>query len=178
MQASRPLTVSRKPLLVGGSDAAFRTMLHDFMVYARRVEAIRDVLAAALGVTPPQYEILSHVRENQSSGGLSIGAIAARLHCSGAFITTEIGKLVLLSLVSKVRDPLDARKVIVRNTTRCEARMRALASLQSELNDRLFASVNAQQFGMLCDLLPQLVIDGDQAAALATYREQRSEKQA
>lgn len=162
----RPLTVSRPELLIGGSDRTFRQFLHAFMVFARRLEAIRDVLARGIGVTAPQYEILSHLRQSSAGDTVTVGELAERLHCTGAFATTEVGKLVMLGLVVKRRDPKDARKVRVSLTPRCEQRFRSLAPLQRQLNDALFASVSVQQFAMLSELFPHLADDGDRAVAL------------
>jgi MarR family transcriptional regulator, organic hydroperoxide resistance regulator len=162
----RPLSVSRPELLIGGSDRTFRQFLHAFMVFARRLEAIRDVLARAIGVTAPQYEILSHLRQSAPGDGITVGELAERLHCTGAFSTTEVGKLVALGLVIKRRDPGDARKVRVSPTPRCEQRFRSIAPLQRRLNDALFASITAEQFSVLSELFPHLADDGDRAVAL------------
>jgi MarR family transcriptional regulator, organic hydroperoxide resistance regulator len=164
--ASRPLTVSRHELLDGGTDRRFRQFLHAFMVFARRLEAIRDILARAIGVTAPQYEILSHLRERAEGDALTVSELAERLHCTGAFVTTEVGRLVRLGLVKKRRDPTDARKVRVSTTSVCEGRFRSIAAIHRQLNDALFASISKAQFSMLCTVFPNLANDGDRAVAL------------
>ena len=45
MTERRPLTVGRPELLSGGTDLDFRRFLHAFMVFSRRLEAIRSYLA-------------------------------------------------------------------------------------------------------------------------------------
>jgi MarR family transcriptional regulator, organic hydroperoxide resistance regulator len=164
----KPLTVARPALLTDGSDRNFRSFLHAFMIFARRLEAVRDFLAEQLGVTAPQYEILSHLRECVAGAGLTVGAIAERLHCTGAFATTEVGKLARLGLVTKRRDSSDARRVLVNITDACESRFRQVAPLQRHLNDTLFNSVSAQQFKVLHEIFPALAHDGDRAIALTT----------
>lgn len=168
MTERRPATVSRAELLSAGADTDFRIFLHSFMVFSRRLESIRAHLAEMVGVTPPQYEILSHLRE--TAGGLTINEAAERLHCSGAFITTETGKLARAGLVARKRDPNDARCVRLTLSALCERRFRDIASLQRELNDRLFASLNARQFQTLREVFPKLVNDGDRAVALAEFQ--------
>jgi MarR family transcriptional regulator, organic hydroperoxide resistance regulator len=163
----KPLTVGRSALLHDNSDRSFREFLHSFMVFARRLEAVRDVLAKSIGVTAPQYEILSHLRETPDNVGLTVTAIAERLHCTGPFATTEVGKLQRLGLINKQRDAGDARRIFVTITTACERRFRGIAPLQRQLNDTLFYSVTAQDFRMLRKLFPALASDGDRAVALA-----------
>lgn len=165
----KPLTVARPELLPDGSDRDFRSFLHAFMIFARRLEAIRDFLAGQLGVTAPQYEILSHLRECAEQGGLSVGGIAERLHCTGAFATTEVGKLARLGLVKKMRDSGDARRVLVNITDTCESRFVRMAPIQRRLNDTLFNSVSARQFKVLYEIFPALTRDGDKAVALTAF---------
>lgn len=163
----KPLTVTRADLLKGGSDAHFREFLHAFMVFARRIEGVRDCLAKQIGVTAPQYEILSHLRESPHDASLTVSKIAERLHCSGPFATTEVGRLERLGLVSKRRDLKDARVVQVTITALCERRFRNVAPLQRRLNDALFESVGARDFQTLHRVFPKLVFDGDRAITLA-----------
>src|SRR5690349_8051525 len=103
MSVTRPLTVTRSEIVSDGTDLEFRVFLHAFMVFARRLEGVRAHLAGLIGVTAPQYEILSHLRESMSTGGLTVNQVAERLHCSGPFATTETGKLYRASLVSRGR---------------------------------------------------------------------------
>jgi len=165
MAERRPLTVRRPELLVEGGDKEFRVFLHAFMVFARRLEGIRSHLAEAVGVSAPQYEILSHLRECADSG-LTVNEAAARLHCSGAFITTEAGKLHRAGLVLRRRDANDARCVRLTLSAKGERRFRQIAPLQQLLNDTLFASLDARQFAVLRHVFPKLADDGDRAVAL------------
>jgi MarR family transcriptional regulator, organic hydroperoxide resistance regulator len=164
---ARPLTVARAALLESGSDGDFREFLHSFMVFARCLEGVRDCLAKHVGVTAPQYEILSHLRERRGDTGLTITAIAERLHCTGSFATTEVGKLQRQGLVHKKRDLEDARRLFVTITANCERQFRRIAPFQRQLNDTLFESISASDFKRLHKLFPALALDGDRALALA-----------
>jgi DNA-binding MarR family transcriptional regulator len=170
MAERRPLTVGKSELITAGSDREFRVFLHAFMVFARRLEGVRGHLAQAIGVSATQYEILSHLREHTAAGGLTVNEAAERLHCTGAFVTTESGKLVRMGLVTRNRDASDARRVRLTLSSLCERRFREIASLHRQLNDTLFASVTARQFQMLRELFPKLVDDGDRAIALAEFQ--------
>ena len=73
----RPVTVSRPALLAGGSDAAFRGLIHDLIAYGHKLDACRDAFAAIAGISGVQYEILMLV--SRAEGLLSVGEVAARL---------------------------------------------------------------------------------------------------
>lgn len=169
MAERRPLTTGRPELLTDGTDRDFRIFLHAFMVFSRRLEAIRSYLAQAIGVSGAQYEILSHLRESPSSGGLTVNEAAERLHCSGAFVTAEANKLSRAGLLIRTRDPADARRVRLTLAPECERRFRQIAPLQRDLNNALFASLTARQFQVFRETFPKLVEDGDRAVALAEF---------
>jgi len=174
MVGSRPLTVTRSELLTDGSDAAFRIFVHAFIVFARRFESVRAYGAGLIGVTPPQYEILSHLREAMVTGGLTASEIAQRLHCSGPFVTTEAAKLHRAGWVLRKRDPHDARRVRLTLAPVCEKRFREIAPLQQEVNNALFASLTTRQFQILREVFPKLADDGDSAIALAEFQRMRT----
>jgi DNA-binding MarR family transcriptional regulator len=176
MRDNRPATVGRPELLVDGGDHEFRVFLHAFMVFSRRLEAVRGYLAQVVGVSAPQYELLSHLREHSASGGLAVREAALRLHCSGAFVTTEAGKLQRDGLLIRTRDPDDARCVRLTLSPMCEKRMREVAPIQRQLNDTLFASLSARQFQVLRDVFPKLADDGDRATALAEFQSKSSSR--
>jgi len=170
MLESRPLTVTRPELLTDGTDVDFRVFVHAFIVFARRFESVRAHGAGLIGVTPPQYEMLSHLREATSTGGLTVSQIAQRLHCSGPFATTEAGKLHRAGLVLRKRDPLDARRVRLTLAPACERCFREIAPLQQEINNTLFSGVTARQFQILREVFPKLADDSNSAIALAEFQ--------
>src|SRR5256885_12482165 len=110
-----PRTISRPALLVDGSDADFRRLIHDLIAYGHRLDACRDAFAAIVGLSGVQYEILMLVSR---ADGLSIGEVAARLHRSGAFITVEANRLAERGILEKASDPADGRKVLLRCRSR------------------------------------------------------------
>src|SRR5260221_11931042 len=94
----KPPTVSRAALLVAGSDAEFRGLIHDLIAYGHRLDACRDAFAAIIGLSGVQYEFLMLVSR---ADGLSIGEVAWRLHRAGAFITIEAKKLAGLGILAQ-----------------------------------------------------------------------------
>jgi DNA-binding MarR family transcriptional regulator len=159
----RPLTVSRPALLARGSDDEFRGLIHDLIAYGHKLDACRDAFAAIAGISGAQYEILMQVSR---ADGLSIGEVAARLHRSGAFITIEANKLAERSILEKVPDPEDGRRVLLRITPKAMAVLERLAPYQRRINDVLFEFLDAKRFRELRALATELVARGDRAVAM------------
>jgi MarR family transcriptional regulator, organic hydroperoxide resistance regulator len=165
-KAPPPPTVSRAALLVDGSDAEFRGLIHDLIAYGHRLDAIRDTFAVIAGISGVQYEILMLVSR---SAGLSVGEVAVRLHRSGAFITIEANKLVLRGILQKGSDPGDGRKVILKVNENSIELLAHLAPYQRRINDMLFERLDARRFRQLRTLARDLVTSGDRALALLQF---------
>ena len=165
-RAAPPPTVSRAALLVGGSDAEFRDLIHDLIAYGHRLDNCRDAFAAIAAISGVQYEILMLVSR---SGGLAVGEVAARLHRSGAFITIEANKLVLRGILEKASDPGDGRKVILTANANSIALLERLAPFQRRINDVLFERLDAKRFRQLRALARDLVASGDRAVAMLQF---------
>ena len=165
-RAAPPATVSRPALLVDGSDAEFRGLIHDLIAYGHRLDACRDAFAAIVGVSGAQYEILMLVSR---AHGLSVGEVAARLHRSGAFITIEANKLVARGILEKHSDPADGRRVLLGKTLKGMALLQRLAPFQRKINDVLFERLDAKRFRQLCALARELVGSGDRAVSLLEF---------
>src|SRR6185295_8785722 len=157
-----PATVSRAALLVDGSDAEFRGLIHDLIAYGHRLDACRDAFAAIAGISGVQYEILMLVSR---ADGLSIGEVAARLHRSGAFITIEANRLIGRGILEKRSDPADGRRVLLFSNATSAALLRKLAPYQVRINDVLFERLDAKRFRELRRLARDLLASGDRAVA-------------
>jgi DNA-binding MarR family transcriptional regulator len=157
------LTVSRPTLLVRGSDAQFRQLIHDLIAYGHRLDACRDAFAAIIGVSGVQYEILMLVSRTE---GLSVGEVAARLHRSGAFITIEANKLAQRGILDKAADPVDGRRVLLKANAQTAQLVERLAPHQRRINDVLFECLDARRFSQLRGLATDLVSCGDRAVAM------------
>lgn len=165
-----PRTVSRPELLVHGSDAEFRNLVHDLLTFSYHMETCRDRFGALIGLTGVQYEIVMAVRRYQGEGGgISVGQVAARLRRSGAFITIETNKLVAKGILEKLDDAGDRRKVLLRVSQRGRELGRQLAPVQQQVNDVLFECLDRKGFERLRALAAELVGCGDRATALIEY---------
>jgi DNA-binding MarR family transcriptional regulator len=161
-----PPTVSRAALLIDGSDAEFRRLIHDLIAYGHRLDACRDAFAAIAGISGVQYEILMLLSR---SAGLAVGEVAARLHRSGAFITIEANKLVARGILEKASDPADGRRVVLKCTPRAQALLERMAPYQRRINDVLFERLDARRFRQLRLLARDLVASGDRAVAMLDF---------
>jgi DNA-binding MarR family transcriptional regulator len=161
-----PVTVSRAALLVDGSDAEFRGLIHDLIAYGHRLDACRDAFARIAGISGVQYEILMLVSRAE---GLPVSGVAARLHRSGAFITMEANKLVARGILDKGSDPKDGRKVLLISTTQSLHLLKRLAPYQRRINDVLFEHLDARRFREVRRLARELLASGDRAVALIDF---------
>lgn len=166
---SRLLTVSRKELLVAGSDRGFRSLVHGLLALSARLEAIRSGFGSLIGLTGIQYTLLISIRHLEVDGEVSVTRVARHLHLSGAFVTIEIGKITRLGLVAKQVDPKDRRCVRLHVTRRGVDLLRRLAPTQRRVNDVLFGSLTAQSIPELRRSVDHIVADGDRALALLDY---------
>jgi len=163
------LTVSRPELLAAGSDSEFRAFVNGMLAFAARLEGVRNGFAALLGLTGIQYTILISISHLHTDGDVTVGAIAGHLHLSGAFVTTETGKLLRLGLITKVQDLNDRRRVFLGVTSRGRELLSNLAPVQVAVNDVLFDFLNAEQFRALVPRIDRMVACGDRALALLDY---------
>jgi MarR family transcriptional regulator, organic hydroperoxide resistance regulator len=161
-----PATVSRPALLVKGSDAEFRRLIHDLIAYGHRLDACRDAFAAIAGVSGVQYEILMLVSR---ADGLSVGEVAARLHRSGAFITIEANKLAEAGILEKASDPGDGRKVLLQLTAKGYGLLERMAPYQRRVNDILFDKLDGRRFREVRKLAEDLLSSGDRAVAMLDF---------
>ncbi len=160
-------TVTRKELLKDGDDLAFRHMVHDSLAFAARLQAIRDGYARLIGISGVQYTILIAVYHLQFDENVSVTRVAEHLHLSGAFITSEINKLVHTGLLEKFQDPDDGRRLILRTTPKSQRRLSRLAEVQSEVNDEHFAPLaTGNAFDTFRHIVADLVGSTDRALAL------------
>ncbi|MBW3098167.1 MarR family winged helix-turn-helix transcriptional regulator [Pseudohoeflea coraliihabitans] len=163
------LTVSREDLLVDGSDAEFRAMVHDLLAFAARLEQIRARFGRFIGLSGVQYTILITIRQLQGENGVGAKAIAEHLAFSPPFVTTETTRLVRLGLVAKRPNPEDLRRVYLTVTDKGIALLTELAPVQQEINDLLFEPVTGDTFEMVRRMARDLRASSERAALLSEY---------
>lgn len=162
-------TVTRSELLRDGTDADFRQIVNSLLAFSTRLEAVRQQFGAHIGLTGVQYTILISIAHMQDKDGIGVNAIARHLSLSGAFVTSEVGKLIKLGLVTKRPNPQDRRRVLLTVTSQANALLASLIPVQQEVNDVLFGPLTAQDFDRMRSLSLELAESTGKALALAQY---------
>jgi DNA-binding MarR family transcriptional regulator len=163
------LTISRPELQIDGSDREFRGFVHGMLAFAARLEAVRSGFASLIGLTGIQYTILISVQHLQDQGDVSVSMIAEHLHVSGAFVTTETGKLLKFGLLTKRQDPQDGRRVCLRITRKGRDLLKRLAPTQVQVNDVLFEFMDGSEFKQFRAMVDRMAACGDRAVDLLDY---------
>ncbi len=153
----RHLTTDRLALLAEGSDDKFRQLVYDIFTIANHMQTVRAGMANQIGVTGPQYSILLAVAESQESGGVGVKAVADHLHVSGAFVTSETGKLIKSGLLKKRSDPTDRRRVLLTLTDTGQAAIEKILPELSRINNVFFSSLDEAAFSKMAWAMAEMV---------------------
>ena len=152
-----PATVTRAPLLKGGSDQRFRVLVADLFTISARMEMVREHLGRRMGISGPQYSIVVAVAHLQGRNGISVGALAQALHVSSAFIATEGGKLVRRGHLLKRTNPLDRRGVLLSVAPAGRLAVDRVSAEIRAVNDLFFGALDAASFTALSAAASALV---------------------
>ncbi len=145
-----PATITLSGLLDRGSDRQFRQLLQDLLTVARRLETVRDYFGRQIDVTGPQYHLLMTVAQLQGAPGASVGSVAHAMNVSSAFVTSESGKLSVLGLLRKRRNPQDRRGALLTLTQAGRSQISGLIPAICAINDLFFGRLDHRSFTELC----------------------------
>src|SRR5215471_2236061 len=160
-----PLSVTRRALLAGGSDHAFREFLYKFFTVAERVQEVRRMLGERIGISGPQYNLVMAIAELQGSEGISVGRVAEYLNVAGPFVTTEAGKLARMGYLRKMNDARDKRVCRLSVGAKGWAALKSLFPGLQQVNDAFFAEISRDEFAVLCECLEKLVLNSEPVLA-------------
>lgn len=163
------LTTSRPELLVEGSDAQFRRLVHSLFGFLVRHQTLREGHAAVIGLAGIEYTTLISIRHLSAQGDVHVRAVADHLHLSGAFVTTVTNKLEMKGLITKTAHPEDRRRMSLVVTPHGADLLERLAPTQLQINDVQFGVLSAREFHQLLDMVQRLVESSDRAIALQRY---------
>jgi MarR family transcriptional regulator, organic hydroperoxide resistance regulator len=161
-----PLTVTRKELLVKGSDNQFRELVHSALSFSARLEAVRNSYGRLVGLSGIQYSILVSIAHLQDENDVGVTEIASHLSLSGTFVTTETKKLADRGLVEKRGHEADRRRVVLRLTDDGWDLLNGLSTLQREVNDVHFGPLSRADFVALHRMMRDLTLSTDKALVL------------
>ncbi len=152
-----PPTVSAPNLLVGGTDGAFRELIGGLVRMAEYLIAVRKGLAKRLGVSGPQFGVLFVIAQLQGDDGVKVSEVAEHLGVTGAFVTTEVGKLARRGLVSKKASVRDRRAVLLRLTDAGHDLIERFAPDLRAINDEIFGSLTHDEFAIMRSVVRRLI---------------------
>jgi DNA-binding MarR family transcriptional regulator len=164
-----PSTVSRKELLINGSDDHFRKVLEDLVDFSDRLRKIRQALAQRIQLTPPQYTVLMTMAHSNKDA-FSIGDMAAAMRVSVPFVVQETNRLEAKGLVSKSTDPEDRRRVILMLTDLSKGLLSDVSPIQVKVNDALFATISRSNLLKLGEIAAALLSSCDEGLNKATQK--------
>lgn len=160
------LTISRQDLLVDGSDATARNVIHRLHALGRVMEQVASGFGDLNGISGVQHQILTAVQRLQGTVGVPVVEVADYIRRSGAFVTLESTKLVGAGFLEKLSDSADGRRVLLRITQEGHRTLVELAPTQRQINDLLFEALDKKKFEQLSLLLDDLLPSADHAAGM------------
>ena len=103
------------------------------------LQEIRYFWAKTLGVSGPQWMILMALADLDQGEGVPVKVVSKMLHVDPSFVTTQSKMLEKKGFMRRKTSDDDARVVQMSLTDKSYKHMAALASLQEELNNFIFA---------------------------------------
>lgn len=144
----------------------FRQLLSALFRLETQLSSVRRKVAERLGLGLSHHQILTAIAEQQGDGGVSVRDLADYMRVSGPFIAAETKVLADKGLITKVDDPTDRRRSLVRLSREGERCVDGIADLLRPVNNRAFRSLHAGQLAVLEAVLEQLLEDSEQAQRL------------
>jgi DNA-binding MarR family transcriptional regulator len=172
-----PATITLPPMLRSGGDVAFRETLYLMALVFGRLHTCREAFGRALGLTASQFIVLIGTAYQQGSEGVSIRDLAEHTQLASTHVTTEVGRLIGMGLLTKQPSLRDRRSVQVRLSPKGEDAVRAINPLQRRVNDLLFADVARDDFGVVSGFLERVALNSEYALAeIRRSKQERSRK--
>ena len=163
------MVVSSPELIIDGSDLAFRRMVQDLTIFAARMQEHRSRVAACIGLSGQQYAMLLTIAQRHGRDGFGIIQMADVLGISGAFVTTEVNKLVEAGLVRKRPNTVDRRRLLLTLTQLGRDLLDQVGRVQRPGNDTIFGVLSRDEFDTLRRVLPRLVESSERSMKLIEF---------
>ena len=160
-----PLTVTRRALLVKGSDVEFRRLIYRLLLVEERLAQVRAFLGRRIGLTGPQYTLLITVAYLQGATGITVQSLARNLRVTSAFITGESRRLIERGLLAKRTNPQDSRSTLLSVTAAGRRRIEEVVPEVRRVNNLFFRNVTKDSFRRAKRFLEQLLDGSAQALA-------------
>jgi DNA-binding MarR family transcriptional regulator len=106
--------------------------LAQFRYQVRTFLAFSEAAAQRAGLTPQQHQALLAIKGFAGGDAASVGDVAQFLLIRHHTAVELMNRMAKLKLISRGADPQDARRVLVKLTTRGEQKLRALSRIHLE----------------------------------------------
>jgi DNA-binding MarR family transcriptional regulator len=103
------------------------------------LEELRHFRARTLGITVPQWKILSVLADMEDGNGLPVGVVSKMLQVEPSFVTTQSKLLDSQGFIRRRASSKDARVVNLSLTEKTRAYLGNFASQRETLNEFIFA---------------------------------------
>ena len=109
------------------------------------LQEIHSLWATAIGVSGPQWMILTAVAELDRGEGVPVNVVSKMLHVDPSFVTTQSKMLEKNGFMRRKTSIADARVVQMSLTDKSYKRIASLALQQEELNNFIFGEFSAPE---------------------------------
>jgi MarR family transcriptional regulator, organic hydroperoxide resistance regulator len=168
-----PLSISIGHFLTDGSDREFRQLIYRLLSFSGLMTRHRDYYASYIGVTGPQYSMLSVIAENRT---VTVSQIADHMRVSSQFVAAEIGKLMRNDLVQKRPNETDGRSMYLGLTAKGQNLLRELGPIRRDSNDLMYGSLTEEKAKALREIIETLIVDAERAIHALDAPDKRGEK--
>ena len=153
-----PPSISIENLLRDGSDREFRRLVHSLIGFAEMVVRHREIYGAYIGVTGPQYQMMTIIA---GAPNVTVSDIAKTMSVSNQFVASETGKLVAENIVERTPNHADRRSMLLNLTPKGRNLIRELAPLRRESNDLMYRSLTGDRARVLQEIMDRLIADAE-----------------
>lgn len=115
-----------------------RSVIYRLLKLSSMMLKTRDVYASQIGVTSPQFSVMTAILERP---GTNISEISQRLLVSHPFVTSEVGKLVKKGFIEKILSEEDRRTSKLYLTEQAKSALSSVDELRSAANKLIFDSL-------------------------------------
>lgn len=158
-----PRTVTHAALLENGSDEGFRDTLYLMVLAFGRLIACREAFGRAMALTGSQFAVVVGTAYTQQAEGVSIRALAEHVQLAPTHVTTEVGRLIRMGLLTKRPNARDRRGVLVKLSRRGEAALVQVTPFLQQVNDLLFTDISRKDFAAVSRFLQAFAANSDVA---------------
>jgi DNA-binding MarR family transcriptional regulator len=120
------------------------------------LEEIHQFWARALGITGPQWTILTAVADMDRENGVSVNGVSKVLHVDSPFVTTQSKVLEKQGFLRRKPSSTDARVVLMSLTDKASHDLASLTARQESLREFIFEEIGDHELIELIGKLGRL----------------------